>query len=120
MLRLIRTPRLSVRESLVWLLSTLAAIAVTAFPSVLVWAAHLVGIRVPSNAIFGAGVLYLALNVLAVTLSASANTAHVRRLTQEFALLRAEIAALRAATAQPGSPPGDGERAPPAGRTSAR
>ncbi len=95
-LRLIRTHRLGVRESLVWLLSTLAAIAVTAFPSLLVRAAHLVGIQVPANAIFGAGLLYLALNVLAVTLGVSAATERTRRLAQECALLRAELDALRA------------------------
>ena len=105
-IRLIRSHRLGVRESLVWLLSTLAAVAVTAFPSLMVDAAQLVGVQVPSNAIFGAGLLYLALNVLAVTLSVSANTDRVRRLAQECALLRAELETLR------GSTPGAAGRAP--------
>lgn len=95
-LRLIRTHRLSLRDSLVWLLSTLAAILVTAFPSLLQRVATLVGIQVPANALFGAGLLYLALNVLAVTLGASASSERVRRLAQECALLRAELDALRA------------------------
>lgn len=103
-LRLIRTHRLSVRDSLVWLLTTLAAIAVTAFPSLLVRAAHLVGVQVPANAIFGAGLLYLAVNVLAVTLGVSATTERTRRLAQECALLRAELDALRARL-PPGPPP---------------
>ena len=94
-IRLIRSHRLGVRESLVWLLSTIAAVAATAFPTLLVRGAELVGIQVPSNAIFGAGLLYLALNVLAVTLSVSANTDRVRRLAQECALLRAEVEELR-------------------------
>ncbi len=96
---LIRTQRLHLRESLMWLVTTAAAIVVTAFPSVLAWAAHLVGVQVPANALFGAGLLYLAVNVLAITISVSKNTAHVRRLAQECALLRAEIEALRAAAA---------------------
>lgn len=111
-LRLIRTHRLGVRESLVWLLSTLAAIAVTAFPSLLVRAAHLVGIQVPANAIFGAGLLYLALNVLAVTLGVSATTERTRRLAQECALLRAELDALRARL-PPEAPPAPGDVARP-------
>jgi hypothetical protein len=98
---LIRTQRLHLRESLIWLLTTLAAVAVTAFPQLLVWGAHLVGVQVPANALFGAGILYLAVNVLAVTISASTNTTRVRRLAQECALLRADIEALRRA----GSPP---------------
>ena len=95
---LIRTQRLHLRESLMWIVTTTAAIVVTAFPSVLAWAAHLVGIKVPSNALFGAGLLYLAVNVLSITISVSTNTLRVRRLAQECALLRAELEALRGAS----------------------
>ncbi len=93
---LIRTQRLHLRESLIWLLTTTAAIAVTAWPELLVRASRLLGIQVPANALFGAGLLYLALNVLAVTIGVSQNTTTVRRLAQECALLRAELADLRA------------------------
>jgi hypothetical protein len=94
---LIRRQRLHLRESLMWLLSTLAALAVTAFPDLLVRAAALLGVQVPSNALFGAALLYLALNVLSVTITLSGNTAQVRRLAQECALLRAQLEELRAA-----------------------
>lgn len=93
---LIRSQRLQVRESLIWLLTTLAAIAVTAYPELLVRASRLVGVQVPANALFGAAILYLAVNVLAVTLGVSRNTAAARRLAQECALLRAELTELRA------------------------
>ncbi len=96
---LIRNQRLHLREALVWLLTTIVAIVVTAFPGILGWAARLVGIHVPANALFGAGLLYLALNVLGVTISVSTNTSRVRRLAQECALLRAELDALRASAA---------------------
>jgi hypothetical protein len=108
---LIRTQRLHLREALIWLLTTLAAVVATAFPRLLSDAAHLVGILLPSNALFGAGLLYLAVNVLAVTISVSTNTARVRRLAQECALLRAELEALRAA----GGAAGRAARPPPAG-----
>jgi hypothetical protein len=103
---LIRTQRLHLREALVWLLTTLAAVVVTAFPRLLSEAAHLVGIQVPSNALFGAGLLYLGVNVLAVTIAVSTNTARIRRLAQECALLRAELEALRAAATSAGRAPG--------------
>ncbi len=93
---LIRRQRLSLRDSLLWLLTTLAAIVVTAFPRLLVAGAQLIGVQVPSNALFGIGLLYVALNVLSVTIATSSNAARVRRLAQECALLRAEIDALRA------------------------
>lgn len=93
---LIRTQRLHLRESLIWLLTTLVAIAVTAWPELLARGSRLVGVQVPANALFGVGLLYLAVNVLAVTIALSRNTAGVRRLAQECALLRAEVTELRA------------------------
>lgn len=101
-LRLIRRQRLSLRDSLVWLLSTGAAIAVTAFPSLLVKSAQAFGFQVPANALFAAGFLYLTLNVLSVTLAVSTTSDRVRRVTQECALLRAELDALKASPAPPG------------------
>ncbi len=112
---LIRRRRLHLRESLIWLITTLGAIAVTAFPRLLEWGAHLVGIQVPANALFGAGLLYLAVNVLAVTISVSTNTNRLRRVAQECALLRAEIDALRAAAPPPSAPRGADGAQPPAG-----
>lgn len=93
--RLIRRQRLSVRDSLVWLITTLAAILVTVFPGILVAGSQLIGVHVPSNAFFAGGILYLAVNVLVITLATSDSAARVRRLTQECALLRAELEQLR-------------------------
>jgi hypothetical protein len=96
-LRLVRTQRLSLRDSLVWVVTTLVATVVALFPGILVRAAHLVGFQVASNAVFGAAVLYLAVNVLVNTVASSQNAARIRRLTQECASLRAELDAERAA-----------------------
>ncbi len=108
---LIRTQRLHLRESLIWLLTTVAAIVVTAFPRLLAGGAALLGIQIPANALFGAGLLYLAVNVLAITISVSTNATRVRRLAQECALLRAEVEALRgpaARTTHPDAEDGSG------------
>jgi hypothetical protein len=102
---LIRSQRLQLRESLIWLLTTLGAIAITAWPELLASLARALGVRVPANALFGAGLLYLALNVLSVTIAVSGNTVKVRRLAQECALLRSELAELRARAAAPPPPP---------------
>ena len=95
-LRLVRTQRLSLRDSLVWVVTTLVATAVAIFPGILVRAAHLLGFQVASNALFGAAVLYLAVNVLVNTVAGSQNAARIRRLAQECAALRAELEAERA------------------------
>ena len=103
---LIRNQRLHLRESLAWLLTTLAAIVVIAYPEFMVAGARLLGVQVPANALFGLALLYLAANVLAVTITVSTSTARVRRLTQECALLRAEIEALRASLGARAAAPG--------------
>jgi len=102
--RLVRAQRLSLRDSLVWVVSTLLAMLVTVFPAILVWAARMAGFQLPSNALFGAAVLYLAVNVLVNTVAGSQNAARLRRLTQECAALRAELEAVRAADARPPAP----------------
>lgn len=101
--RLVRTQRLSLRDSLVWVLTTLASAVLVIFPGLLLAVTGLLGFQVPSNVIFGAAVLYLAVNVLANTVAGSVNAHRVRRLSQECALLRAELEALR--RERPGSAP---------------
>jgi hypothetical protein len=102
---LIRRGRLSVQDSLLWLVSTILAILAAVFPSLLEAASQAIGVKVPSNALFAAGLAYLAVNVLHLTITSSTNSAHVRRLVQESALLRAEVERL---VAPPSSAPADG------------
>jgi hypothetical protein len=90
-LYLIRYHRLSLRDSLLWLLSTAGMLAITLFPVSLQGLASVLHVGVPSNALFGLAILYLVLNSLAATTAISAHAQRVRRLTQECALLRAEI-----------------------------
>ena len=112
-LRLVRTQRLSLRDSLVWVVTTLFATAVALFPGILERAAHLVGFQVASNALFGAAILYLAVNVLVNTVAGSQNAARIRRLAQECASLRAELEAERATRPEAGgSAPGRDEAGP--------
>ncbi len=94
--RLIRRRQLNLRDSLLWLLSTAAALVVTAFPAALVAVARALGIAIPSNALFALAFVYVLLNLLWGTIAISGNAARVRRVAQECALLRAEVDALRA------------------------
>jgi hypothetical protein len=92
---LIRYHRLSLRDSLLWLLSTGSALLVALFPNLLTRAARGLGVEVPANALFAFAFLYILLNLLAMTVAISGNAARLRRITQECALLRAEVDALR-------------------------
>jgi hypothetical protein len=89
--RLVRAQRLNLRDSLLWLVSTLVAVVITLFPQLLASAAEALSIQVPANALFGVSLLYLAVNVLSNTIASSVNAGQVRRLAQECALLRGEI-----------------------------
>jgi hypothetical protein len=95
---LIRHRRLTLSESLTWFLSTAAALVMVLFPQTLVWSARVLSIEVPSNALFALAYLYLLGNLLSLTIGLSGQTARLRRVTQECALLRAEIEQLRAET----------------------
>jgi hypothetical protein len=90
-LYLVRYHRLSLRDSLLWLLSTASALGVALFPGVLTRVARAIGVAVPSNALFAFAFVYVLLNLLVATVAISGNAARLRRLTQECALLRAEL-----------------------------
>lgn len=94
--RLVRAHRLSLRDSLIWFVSTSAALVVTVFPQILYWVTHALGIQVASNALFALAFVYILLNLLSGTIAISNNADRVRRLAQECALLRAELTTLRA------------------------
>jgi hypothetical protein len=93
---LIRAQRLHLRESLLWVLSTLFALLLALAPGLLGAVSRTLSIELPSNAFFALAIVYLAVNVLSNTIAASANAGRVGRLAQECALLRAQIEELRA------------------------
>lgn len=95
-LHLLRAQRLTLRDSLLWLLSTFVVLLFTLFPQILQGLARRMGVQVPSNALFGLAIAYLALNVLSLTIALSNAATRARRITQECALLRAELDAVRA------------------------
>ncbi len=105
-LRLIRAGRLSLRDSLSWLLSTGIALLFVLFPGLLRGLAQALQIQVPSNALFALAFLYVLWNLLATTIAMSRQAVRVRRLTQECAILRAELQDVRSSLAAQASQAG--------------
>lgn len=99
---LVRRHRLPLRDSLLWLVSTGAALLATLFPGTLVWLARTLGVAVPSNALFAVAFVYVLINLLSLTIAVSGSAARVRRLSQECAMLRAELEELRARSGREG------------------
>ena len=89
--QLIRSRRLGLRDSLVWLLSTSGALVFVLFPELLAHLSGALGIVVPANAAFAIALIYVLLNLLTLTMSVSSSAARTRRLAQECALLRARV-----------------------------
>jgi hypothetical protein len=93
---LIRAQRLGLRDSLLWISSTAVALLLIAFPASLWALAGVLGVKVPANGLFALGFLYVLVNILSSTIATSRNAERTRRLTQECAMLRAELEMLRA------------------------
>jgi len=94
-LYLVRLQSLSLRDSLLWLLSTGVVVVFAIFPRLLQELARAIGVRVPSNALFALAILYLTFNVLSLTIVLSKESTRTRRLAQECAQLRAEMDGMR-------------------------
>jgi hypothetical protein len=94
-LYLVRFQHLSLRDSLLWLLSTAVVLVFAIFPRLLQELARAISVQVPSNALFALAILYLTLNVLSLTIALSNGATRARRLAQECALLRAELDSMR-------------------------
>jgi hypothetical protein len=95
LLYLVKFKRLSLRESLLWLVSTVVVLLFSLFPRLLYHLARAIAVQVPSNALFALAIFYLTLNILSLTIALSGGARQVRRLAQECALLRAELDAMR-------------------------
>jgi hypothetical protein len=96
--RLVRRQELGLRESLLWLISTSSALVIVVFPRVLASAARLLHVQVPANALFAVGFLYVLINLLSTTIAVARNASRARRLSQECAMLRAELEQLQRAS----------------------
>jgi hypothetical protein len=93
---LVRFRHLSLRESLLWLVSTAVVLGFILYPRLLQELARAIAVQVPSNALFALAILYLAVNVVSLTIALSTASTRARRLAQECALLRAELETVRA------------------------
>lgn len=92
---LVRTRRLNLRDSLMWVVLTVAALGLVVFPRGLILVARMTGAEVPANALFALGFVYVLLSLLSSTIAISANADRLRRLTQECALVRGELEELK-------------------------
>src|SRR5436190_5510912 len=87
----LRGSRMTVRQSLLWLLSGLAFLLVSIFPGPILHVAEWLGFVAPSNAGFIVWLLALTALVFYQSLTTSRQTNQIKTLVQELALRDAEL-----------------------------
>lgn len=99
----LRNARMQERYATWWLVIAFFLLLISVFPGVLSWLADVFNVEVPLNlAFFVAGIVVMLMTLqFSVDLSHSADKR--RRLTEEIAILRAEVDELRARVEETGS-----------------
>lgn len=86
----LRRSRMSVRQSLLWILSGIVFLTLSLIPGPMVQAAAYFGFIAPSNAVFATWMLFLTVLLFYQSLITSLQSGQIKRLCQEIALLRDE------------------------------
>jgi hypothetical protein len=97
--------RLREKYALLWLVIGLAILVLAAFPSLLGGLANALGVEVPSNLFFALSIALLIGVALHLSWELSTAEEEIRRLAEEVAIVRADVAELRAAATRDIPPP---------------
>jgi len=90
-INMVRTKKLELKYALIWLLTSLSFIIMSVFPETVFLVARLLEVEVPANALFLCIIFLLLLMVFALTVAVSRHADRIKKLTQELALLKAEL-----------------------------
>lgn len=101
-LMMLRSGRLREKYAILWLVVGGLTIILGLFPSLLDWAASLVGIKVPSNLLFALSIVLLVGVGLHVSRELTVLEEETRTLAEEVAILRQSVDVLRNATVASG------------------
>lgn len=86
----LRGSRMTIRQSLLWLISGTAFLFLSVFPFPVIWAAERLGFTAPSNAAFITWLLTLTALVFYQSLTTSRHADQVKTLCQEIAILKTQ------------------------------
>jgi len=97
----LRSSRMNVRQSLLWLTSGVVFLLISLFPNLLIRAGYGLGFIAPSNALFLLWCLTLTMLVFYQSLTTSRQSQEIRNLAQALAIERLSNEELRNAQAAP-------------------
>jgi len=86
------------KYAVLWLFFSGAALFFAIFPGALVWFSNLIGVAQPVNLLFFVTVVLLVLVAVQLSYELSRHEMRIRRLAEEVALLRDEIADMKRST----------------------
>jgi hypothetical protein len=106
MLELLRRKQLREKYAILWLFVSLGVVVLAAFPSLLNWVAHRLGVSDPPNLLLFSAVIVLLLVAVHLSWEASRLEEETRTLAEEVGLLRMQVESLGVdrVAATPGRP----------------
>ena len=110
---MLRRRRLRERHAVWWLIAGSMALVIGVFPSVLEWAADLIGVEVPLNLVFFVSVAVLFLVCIQHSAELTDLEAKTRTLAEHVALQQLRIESLEAQQSSAGHTPGRSDQADP-------
>jgi len=102
---LLRSRRLKEKYAALWVVVGVVLIVLAAWPSLLGFLAHAVGVQVPANLLFTLAIVLLLAIVLHLSLELSGQEDKIRRLAEEAAIAREQIERLNERDAADGTTP---------------
>jgi hypothetical protein len=90
-IEMLRRQKIREKYAVLWIVIGVATLILAAFPDLLVWAAKLVGVQVPSNLLFAIAVILLLGVTLHLSREVSSSEDEIRSLAEEVAILRADL-----------------------------
>lgn len=90
-LDLLRRKKLREKYAVLWLIVGLLVLVLALFPGLLVWAATLLGVQVPSNLLFAITMVFAVGVLLHLSVEISEVEDETRALAEEVAILRVQV-----------------------------
>lgn len=94
LVHLLRTRRIREKYAAIWIVLSLAVVAIGVFPALAFWLARLLGIQTPSNLVFAMAICVLFAVGIQLSTEVSTLEEETRTLAEEIALLRLAVAEL--------------------------
>lgn len=88
---LLKRRSLSLKYTLLWMLSGIAMSVLIVFPKIIDWIVYLVDIKSPVNGLFACGIFFILLILMSITSIVSKQSERVKELVQDNALLEKRI-----------------------------